>query len=707
MMLPLLAGGDVNAIADVVIAMVAAFVAALIAIRLKIPTVLGFLAAGVLIGPGVSGIVHHPQSVDLMAEIGIVFLLFTIGLKFSLKELVKLRRAVFGAGSLQVGLTTAAGAGLMMLLGYGLMQALFFGILLALSSTAVVIKLMEDKGVYPTPEGKASIGVLLFQDIAAILLIVLVPVLGASAGLKPGAEEKSAGELVWEVSQAFLVIIGIFVAARLLLPRLFRVVVGTRSRELFSLATVVIVLATAAGAGAAGVSLALGAFIAGMVISESDFARQVFADILPIRDTLTGLFFVSIGMLVEPGIWTTDWDVILGLTAGGMIVKFALLTGIMLIFGYGGRISVIAGAWLCQVGEFSFVIARSGAVEGLMSARELSLLIAFAILSMALTPLVFTLGPRLFDRMTRRERMRFLRDTRTQRFNMKKLNKERGQDAEDGHVLIIGFGISGRNVARMLRHAAIPYTILEMNPRTVEVERERGERIFFGDASRSEILHMAGIRAAHVVVVALPDPATSEAVVKACHEMAPSARIAVRTRYLREVERLEALGADLVVPEEFETSLALAGGVMEALGATAWGIAQQQRAIRKEHYALLSDSEDAGAADTSCADQPELALIFHAGLASVSVPSDSPVCGTSLKSLNLRQKTGASVIAIGRGNELIRNPGGEEEVRPGDIVYLFGDQSEISRATSLLKPTPRDSHDSSAGSALAVETTQA
>lgn len=700
--LPILAGStDPNVIKSVVLAIVAAFAAAFLAAKLKLPSVLLMLVAGVLIGPAVFNLITDKDSIDLMADIGIVFLLFAIGLKFSLKELVKLRRIVLGLGGLQVGITACISAGIAYWFGLGPEASALFGMLFALSSTAVVLKVLEERGGYGSPAGKLAFGTLLFQDVAAILLIVLVPLLkptdaeAVNAATQATQSVVDAGSVATnstsatsgmlgvalQVGQALLVIALLYIVSRLLLPWIFSKVVATRSREVFSLATIVIVIGTAWAAGAAGVSLVMGAFVAGMVLSETDFSRQVLADIVAIRDTLTGLFFVSIGLLIDPGIWATDGGLIIGLSLGAIVVK-ALIVGVVgSLLGFSPKISLTAGIFLAQVGEFSFVAARKAEKLEIISHKELSIIIAVAVVTMALTPALMSIAPRFVSWISGKPVFKSLLHDRREAALMRKMNEGETARGIENHVVIVGFGVSGHNVARMLRQAEIPYVIIEMNRDTVRRERENGEKAFFGDATRPEILHAANIEKARAVVVTVPSAPEVEGVVASAYALNPHAMIVARTRYLREMDVLERLGATVVVPEEFETSLELAAQALLALGGSDWGIALIKRQIREEHYKSLSDDDDPLA---EVRNHLDVGLIFGAGLEAAQITEGSDAIGQTLINLDLRRKTGASVIAVSRGGQLIRNPGGDFELCDGDALYLFGSQEEIDAAAEML-----------------------
>ncbi|MCX7598259.1 MAG: cation:proton antiporter [Armatimonadetes bacterium] len=576
---------DISVLRDF-LAVVAVSLAVVYAVgKLRVPTVVGFLVSGVLLGPKALGLVRDIGSVEAMAEIGVVLLLFTIGLKFPLSEVVRLRGLVFGAGGLQMALTATATAVAAVIAGASLPSGVYYGFLLAMSSTAIVLKLLEVRGEVDAPHGRLMMSVLIMQDLAVVPLMLLVPVLAA------------AGTATWMgplsgLARSLAVVALILAAARLLLPRLIEMVVRTRSPEVFTLAIVAVALGTAYFAGKAGLSLGIGAFLAGIVISETHYAHHVTAQVMPLRDVLSSLFFISIGMMVSPAIFVSSPATVLGGAALVIVGKTLLMALVGLFFRVGLRNAVMAGWGLGQVGEFSFVLAQAGARHGLLDEHSYQLFLSVSVLTMAVTPLLLQLAPAVAARVQKVSSgvgaslptFSKLRPRRPAHALHKKL-----QEAEDlhNHVVLVGYGVNGRNVARVLKRKGIPYVVLELNPSTVRRIQAQGEKVIYGDACRRELLSLAGVAKARALVVSIADPVATRCIVAVARAMNPGLRIIVRTRFVVEVDQLHRQGADDIVPEEFETSLALLGLVMQAYGMSEEEIEAEKATIRREGYALL------------------------------------------------------------------------------------------------------------------------
>lgn len=613
--------------------------------RLRLPPILGFLAAGVVVGPAGLGVVQDQYAIEVMAEIGIVLLLFTIGLELSLEQLARMARLVFGGGVGQGLITTAVGVGAAMAVGFELRPAFFLGILLAASSTALVLRLLGDAGKLGTPFGRLALAILLFQDIVIVLLMLVVPVLGG--------QDATLLEVGTQIGLALAVITAMYVGARFVFPWVLERVVASRSRELFTMVTVVTVFGTAYLAGLAGLSLALGAFIAGLVVSESHFAHQMMDEVLPFRDLFNGLFFVSVGLLVDPAVLLAEPLLVVGLIVGVMIAKAVIVTAVGPLVGLDLRNAIIAGAALSQVGEFSFILAQQGRQYNLISPENHALFVAVVVGTMALTPVALWLGETVAARLP------------VQTPTHAALADEQARAAMDDHVIIVGYGLNGRNVARVLRQIEVPYVVVEMNVGTVEDQRALGEPIYFGDASRPVVLEHLGVEEARALVVAVGDPATTREVVAAARRANPKLWIAARTRYVAEIRPLEELGADLVVPEEFETSLELAGRVMAAYGASPRAIDREKRLLRAAQYRVLLDDEAPAL--------PTLeALVGGLSTEYVDVEPDHRYAARDVGAIEADLPPQISVLAVLRGDASFVDPPDDCVVEAGDVLVLLG-----------------------------------
>src|SRR5437899_3480151 len=536
--------------------------------RLKLPALPGFIVAGVLLGPNALGLVSDVHQVESLAEVGVILLLCAIGIEFSLSRLREMGRQVVIGGGAQVLLTVGLSAALAAGLGLPWPVAVLVGFLVALSSTAIVLKGLADKGEIDTPHGRLATGVLIFQDLCVVPMMLVLPFLA-------GAADGGAGGLAWALAKAALVVAGVLVLARTVVPRVLSEIVKTRSRELFLIAVILVGTLTALGTAAAGASLALGAFLAGLVISESDYGHQAMAELLPFRDVFISLFFVTVGMLVQVE-FLRDHPALalLGVAAimGGKSVLAAIGPALL---GYSGRVALLAGLAVSQIGEFSFVLARQGRGGGLLAEGPFQPFLAVAVLTMLVTPFLLQGGPVLLDGLERLIPLdRLLPGFRPQALTPV------GEPLTD-HVIVAGYGLNGRNLAAALRSIRAPYLIVEPHAQTVRKARARGEPAFYGDATREEILRGLGAERARMLVVAISDPAATRRMVRVARALNPRIHILARTRYGVDMPELTRLGADVVIPEEFETSIEIFARVLAHYGVPRGDIERLVEEIRR------------------------------------------------------------------------------------------------------------------------------
>ncbi|MFW5967909.1 MAG: cation:proton antiporter, partial [Persicimonas sp.] len=543
---------DVHILADFLLILALSVVVVWVFHKLKLPALVGFLGAGVLIGPGGFGFIQSSTTIDLLAEIGIVLLLFSIGLEFSFKDLVRIRRMVVGGGGLQLGITAAVAGLVTYLIGFDVNVAILWGALIGLSSTAIVLNLLQKSGELNAVHGQGMLGILLFQDMAVVGLILLVPILGGEA--------MGPVDIGLVFAKAIAVVVALWIVASYIYPKILERIVRTRQRELFTLVTILAAVGTAYLAGLAGLSLALGAFLGGLVISESPYSHHMLSEVLPFRDLFNAVFFVSVGMLFKPTPFLEAPGMVIGLIAGALVLKAVIAAGVIVVLGYGLRVGVLVGLGVAQVGEFSFILAKEAMEFDLLDPDSYSIFLAVSLVTMGATPLLFRVSDWLATRVEEAGSSRLeplLAPTR----HIDEAGTEEERPTED-HVIIVGYGLNGRNVARVLRRIEVPYVIVEMNSRTVRDLRGE-EPIYFGDAARQPILEHLGVKQAHALVVAIGDAPTTRRIVALARQMNPELYLVVRTRYAREVDTLAELGASEVIPEEFETSLALVGAVLE------------------------------------------------------------------------------------------------------------------------------------------------
>jgi K+:H+ antiporter len=631
-----------------------------ISARLRLPSIVGLILTGLLIGPSGLGWVRGAEQVEVFAEIGVVLLLFIIGLEISVGDLKELGRPFFLGGSAQALLTVAAAFALAMSSNGGLWRpAVFTAMVITLSSTAVVLKLYEQRRETRTPQGKVLLGILLFQDFLIVPMIVITPVLAGTA-------TSSATELALRFAGALFAVGAVVITARRLMPSVLHQLVRTGVRELTVLAALAACLALSWFTWSLGFSLALGAFIAGILVSETEYSHQVVADIVPLRDVFASLFFVSIGMLVDLRFALGHLPQLAGLAVAAIVVK-AVLAGLAIRWvGYPLRVAVIGGLGLAQVGEFSFVLMGVGRHVGLLEEGGFQILLAASVLTLLATPLLVQVAPELGNRLSRLIQ------------NAPKAEEEAPVELA-GHVVVVGYGVNGSMLCRVLSEARIPYVVLDLDASTVRLARQKGVPIRYGDASRREILEMAGVEKALVVVFAISDLAAVRRSVRMARGLNPNAEIIVRTRMVREIEPLLSAGADVVVSEEFETAIEIFKLVLERLHVPRNVIRAQALVLRGEGYLMLRSGRTGQEAS-------EAALkALQAGTTELyRVEADSLAAGSTLRRLDVRGRTGASVIAVVRGADSHPNPSPDLELQGGDCLVMVGGHVEIDRAAALL-----------------------
>jgi monovalent cation:H+ antiporter-2, CPA2 family len=648
---------------DLTVVLGAAVLIAYVFARLHLPAIVGLFVAGVLIGPDALGLIAESEEIEAVAEIGVVLLLFTIGIEFSLSELVRIRDLVFLGGVLQMGLTAAVGMGVSYAFGLTLEQALFLGLVLALSSTAITLKILQQRAEVDAPHGRNAVGILIFQDLMVVPLTLLVPLLAGNA-------EVETSPLVVALEVVGLILF-VLVATKWVVPWILKELARLQSPEVFLIGVLVMCFGVAAVSGWIGLSVALGAFVAGLVISESEYSHQALGNVMPFRDVLVSFFFVSVGLLLDLHFLLEHWWLLLLAASSVILGKAVLGTVAVLALRFPLRTAVLAGVSLAQVGEFSFVLLQVGAVHGLVSDTVRQGFLALAVLTMAATPILIAQKERLADRLVSLPLPERL--IRGQRAEM----ESPGESLRD-HLVIVGFGVNGRNVARAARRASIPYTVLELNPETVRRERKRGESIVFGDATNAAVLDEVGVPFARVGAVVINDPVATRRIVAQVRRANPNIHLLARTRYISEVQALLDLGADEVVPEEFETAIEIFSRTLQQYLVPEAVIARTASEIRADGYGLLRRPlEDAQTWRKVESALPGLEI------ATLRVADDVPAAGRTLSDLDLRRRYGVTLLAVRRDGEITSNPDGEMQIQAGDIVVLLGSPEATIDARTL------------------------
>jgi CPA2 family monovalent cation:H+ antiporter-2 len=644
-------------IKDIVLILLVSIPVIVIFNRIQLPSIVGFLIAGMILGPFGFQVITSLDEIEIMAEIGIILLLFSIGLELSLKELLNIKKILIIGGGLQVLLTIIFSAAIIYLIGLTAKEAVFLSMLISLSSTAIVLKLLADKGELDSPHGRISLGILIFQDLAVVPLFLFVDLLGTP-------DQIGLIEVILRMLTAFGAVAIILIAAKYLTPHLLYRLAKLRMKEIFTVGIILMILGTAYLTYSLGLSFALGAFIAGLIFSESEYSYQIVADILPLRDAFNSIFFVSVGLLLNIA-FVIEYPLYVILSALGVLVlKALIIIAIVLFLKYPARVAVLAGIGLAQIGEFSFIIAEHGMSLNIISSDYSNIFISSTIIKMILTPSLIRLAPKLADQSAKIDLV-------------KKRGKKVGPLVD--HVIIAGFGLNGRNLANVLKVTGIKYIVIEMNPDTVKEEKAKGENIIYGDISTAEVLLNAHIKFAKIMVIAISDPASSRRALKLAKELNPNIRVIVRTRFVREIDDLIKIGADIVIPEEFETSIQIFRKVLEQYHIPLNVIMQQVNLLRGESYKYLRSD------DSSTKVFDNIDEILSARLTDTFyIRSDSIYAGKSIGEINLRQKTDATIIAIVREGTSISTPSAQDIIKPNDTIVITGTHQAVDKAFELL-----------------------
>ena len=661
---------DIRFLADLIIILGLSVIVILAFLRLKVPAVVGFILTGVLAGPQALGIIEGRGEVEALSELGVVLLLFSIGIEFSVKDLLESRRSVLLGGSIQVVLTAAAVCVICSLLGMGLPECFFLGILAAMSSTAIVLKMLDEKAEIASPHGKNTLSILIFQDLLIVVLMPLIPLIASTRTGVPASVPMLVGK-------ALGLMVFLYASYRWIVPQLLYQIARTRSRDLFLISIILVCLGVAWLTSQLGLSLALGAFLAGLIISESEYSQEALGRILPFRDIFMSLFFISIGMLLDLGFIIENLWLILGLTAAVILLKVFTGSISTLLIGFPFRTTVLVGLALAQIGEFSFILSKTGLEFGIINAGSYQIILAISLLTMAATPFIINMSPGLADIAVRLPLPhRVLSGLRPLGIIPPHESPVRMKD----HLIIIGYGVNGRNVSNAASMSGIPYLVIEMNPDTVRTERRKGKPIYYGDATQEAILNHVAVRSAHVVVVTIPDASSARRVTELVRKLNPAVHIIARTRFVKEVEPLYALGADQVIPEEYETSIEIFSRALAEYLVPRDEIERCISELRASGYGMFRSLS--GEATTISNLQHELPdFKVH----TLRVHPGCPVAGKSLIETQIRKKHHVSILAIRRGGTTIINPGGDDLLLPDDLIIVSGDLDSILAIIPILR----------------------
>ncbi len=646
-----------NTLQPVLVLLAAAVLVVVVFRSLRLPPLLGYLIVGVVIGPHALGWITTTDEVSTLAEIGVVFLMFSIGLEFSLSRLMTMRRIVFGLGAAQVLITLLLVLGVALAIGASWQTGLVLGGALAMSSTAILAKLLAERFEINSPHGRQIIGILLFQDLAVVPLLILIPALGAPT-------EDFAATVGYALLKAAVVLTLLLFFGQRLMRAWFHVVARQKSSELFVLNVLLITLGIAFITEMAGLSLALGAFVAGVLISETEYRYQVEEDIKPFRDILLGLFFVTIGMLLDVSIVVENvWVSVLLVTL--VIAKTILIFGLSRLFGAASGVAMRAGLALGTCGEFGFVILAHASGSGLVAPDILQPVLAVMVLSMVIAPFVIERSEAIVRRWSATEWM-----SRAMQLH----NIAVQSMTADEHVLICGYGRSGQNLARFLDQEGVPFIALDNDPQRIGDATAAGERVVFGDAARREVLLAAGLARARVVIVTYADTASALRILAHVHEARPGLPVIVRTIDDSDVEKLRDAGAAEVVADLMEASLMLASSTLMLVGVPLTRVLRRIRETRESRYELFRGFYR-GMTDAAEGEDQALQPRLH----SVLVTAGAQSIGKSMEDLDL-EKSGVEVTAIRRRNVRTAAPSPEMRVEEGDVLVLLGTEAGVAAA---------------------------
>lgn len=647
---------------DITIIFAVSTIVLLFCAKIKIPGILGYLLTGLLISPNGLGFISNTENVTYMAEIGVILLLFTIGLEFSIKQLMALKRSALGGGVLQVLITTFFVAAIFKISGMDTGTAIFLGMIITPSSTAIVLKLLMERGEVESPYGRITTSILIFQDIAVIPMMLLMPM------LIPGGNS-SIKDIGITLGYAAVVVVLLFVVARFIVPKLLGKVTNTRSREVFLFSIILICMVVAYITNKAGLSLALGAFLAGMIVSETGYGYQALGNVVPFKDVFTGFFFISIGMMIDINIFISNPLFILFMALLVIFIKTLVTTAAVNVLGYSLETSLKTGLALAQVGEFSFILATTGLGMNIFTEAQNSLFIATAVISMAATPFLMQLAPALSRVLSK---IPMPENILKGYFHDKKSDKKNFND----HIIIVGFGLAGRIIAKAAAHASIEYIVIEMNPNTVHNEKQKGTPIFYGDAAQEEILEHASIKKARSIVITGADYNTAKNMVETARRLNPTIIIIVRTRFKVYNAELKKLGASEIVTEEVESAVSILSAVFKHYYIPAENIAEVEAEVR---------DEDAASITKRIQDKKSSSYgIKGLSVETITVPVGSSMSGQTLRSLDPRYKYNVNVIAIKSGVQLRISPGSDDKINDRDELIVTGKNSDISVFASIL-----------------------
>ena len=633
--------------------------------KFQVPPVLGFIVTGILIR---SFGIEFPNVGGLNADLGVIFLLFTIGVDLSLKELWKMKKAVMLGGTLQIILTALLVLIICSFLGYSPATSAFLGFLIALSSTAIVLKVFQEKNEVYTPQGRTSLAILIFQDLAIVPLILITPLLA-------GGSINFEGSFSSIFIKGSLIILVFIFTSKFLIPKIFYYVGRTGNKELFLYSVIFICLSTALVTSSIGLSLALGAFLAGSIISGSQYSQQAMGNIIPLRDMFMSLFFISIGMLLDIRYLFNHLPILI---FAAIVLIFIKATASMIVtqaLGSPLRTTVLTGLALSQVGEFSFVLSRLGLESSLITDDIYQAFLAVSIITMGVTPFLINASYKPADYLVKKASNSTFGMRLIHGFGTESLRE--GEKAElqmNDHLIIVGYGFSGKTISKAAKSAGIPYVIVEVNPEIVRQEKSKGGRIQYGDATFGAVLEHAGIKTARVLVIGIGNADTTREILEKAKELNPNVCVIAKVKDLQEMKRLNALGADEIIPEEYETSVEIFVRLLEKYLVPREDIEKLVTEVRANGYRMLRKLSTDTGIDSGFSIKDGLPGV---DIQVVKVGQGAAFDGKTLADLEFRKKHGVTVLSVRRGSNMIYTPEGSFLLKSKDACILLGKPEDL------------------------------
>ena len=633
--------------------------------KIKLPSIIGFLITGIIIGPFGLKLIDDTAGIQFMAEIGVAFLLFTIGIEIQLSRFLKHLSEILLTGGLQILCTFFVGFAVGLAMQLSVSQSVFIGFILAHSSSALILKILKDRSDEDSPQGRISIGVILFQDVMVVPMMLLIPFLAGDSG-------PDALMIIWKLVKSILIIVIILVAARYVIPFVLERLVNMNMRDVLVIASVVITMGIAWITESLGLSLAIGAFLAGLALSDTDFTHQIISDINPFRDVFLSVFFVAFGMILNLDFLRANTGYILLTSLVIILIKFAIVFSLVKLLQYPLRVALLSGVMLSQIGEFSFVLASQGFKSSIISNDIYQTFIGASVLTFMVTPLLVSTVYYVLNRKNS--------------FDVTQDAKPDSCVNVSNHVIICGMGLNGRNLVRVLKDTAINYVVIDLNFQKIKKAKSKGDKItIWGDASNVEILRRASVKDARVMVIAISDRFLTKTCLSNAKALNPNLHVIVRTKYVADIESLLALGADDVIPEEFETSIQIFSRVLKMFHIPNSIILTHGNIIRNKSYGVFRDVRYTQEAFDQISQ-----LLAQGTIETYFIAAGNPIVGQSIRDVNLRAQSGAMIINIIRDNQTITNPPGEFVFQAADQLVLFGSHSAIDLGLKILDGNPYD-----------------